>query len=60
MFHVYINVSTYAIGCVLAQPYEHNVEFPISYARKQLNGVEKIYTTIEREGLALVYVVKKF
>lgn len=36
------------------------MDFPVSYASKQLNIVEKNYTTIEREGLTMVYAVKKF
>ena len=58
-FHVHIDASTYAIGCILAQPHEHNMDFPISYASRQLDSAEKNYTTIEREGLAMVYAVKK-
>ena len=60
VFHVHIDASAYAIGCVLAQPHEHNMDFPISYASRQLNSAEKNYTTIEREGLAMVYAIKKF
>ena len=36
------------------------MDFPISYASRQLNLAEKNYTTIEREGLTMVYAVKKF
>jgi hypothetical protein len=32
----------------------------IAYASKLLNNVEKNYTTIERETLAMVYVLHKF
>ena len=48
------------LGCILAQPGDHKVDFPVSYASKQWNNAKKNYTTIEREGLAMVYVVKKF
>ena len=60
VFHVYIDASAYAIGCILAQPHEHNMDFPVSYASRQLNDAEKNYTTTEREGLAMVYAIKKF
>ena len=36
------------------------MDFPISYASRQLNMAEKNYTTNEREGLTMVYAVKKF
>ena len=50
-FHVHIDASNFAIGCILAQPYESNVDLPISYASKQLNSTKKNYTTTKREGL---------
>ena len=60
IFHVHIDASNFAIGAILAQPGEKNMDFPISYASKQLNKVERNYTTTEREGLGMVYAVKKF
>ena len=60
VFHVHIDASAFAIGCILAQPHEQNMDFPISYANRQLNSAEKNYTTTEREGLAMVYAIKKF
>ena len=36
------------------------MDFPICYASRQLNNAEKNYTTTEREGLGMVYAVKKF
>ena len=59
IFHVHIDASNFAIGAILAQPGEKNMDFPISYASRQLNSAEQNYTTIEREGLGMVYVVKK-
>ena len=52
--------SNFAIGRILAQPGEHNMDFPISYTSRQLNVAEKNYTTTEHESLTMVYVVKKF
>ena len=36
------------------------MDFPISYASHQLNSAERNYSTTKREGLAMVYAVKKF
>ena len=60
IFHVHIDASAYAIGCILAQPHENNMDFSVSYSSHQLNSTEKNYTTTEREGLSMVYAVKKF
>ena len=60
IFHVHIDASAYAIGCILAQPGEFNKDFPIAYASRQMIAAEKNYTTTEREGLTMVYAVKKF
>ena len=60
IFHVHIDASNFAIGCVLAQPGDHKLDYPISFASRQLCDAEINYTTTEREGLAMVYAVKKF
>ena len=60
IFHVHIDASNFAIGAILAQPGEKNMDFPISYASRQLNSAEQNYTTTEREGLGMIYAVKKF
>ena len=31
IFHVHIDASNFAIGCVLAQPSEHKLDYPISF-----------------------------
>ena len=40
-FHVHIDASNFAIGCILAQPYKGNMDLPVSYASRQLNSAEK-------------------
>ena len=55
-----MDASKFAIGCILAQPGENKMDFPVSYASRQLNKAEKNYTTTKREGLGMVYAVKKF
>ncbi|MCO5558107.1 hypothetical protein L7F22_011684 [Adiantum nelumboides] len=60
IFHVHVDASAFAIGCILAQPGEKNMDFSISYSSRQLNSAEKNYTTTKREGLGMIYAVKKF
>ncbi|MCO5557895.1 hypothetical protein L7F22_011467 [Adiantum nelumboides] len=60
IFHIHVDASAFAIGCILAQPGGKNMDFLISYSSKQLNSAEKNYTTTEREGLGMIYAVKKF
>ena len=47
IFHVHIEASNFAIGCVLAQLGEHKLDYPISFASRQLNDAEINYTTTE-------------
>ena len=53
-FHVHIDASNFAIGCILAEPGKHNMDFPISYASEHLNKAENNYITTKHkcEGLA--------
>ncbi|MCO5548151.1 hypothetical protein L7F22_001609 [Adiantum nelumboides] len=60
IFHVHVDASAFAIGCILAQPGEKNMDFPISYSSRQLNSAKKSYKTTEREDLGMIYAVKKF
>ena len=39
-FHVHVDASAYAIGCILAQPGENQMDFPICYESRQLNDAE--------------------
>ena len=60
IFYVHVDASKFAIRCILAQPGENKMDFPMSYASRQPNEVEKNYTTTKREGLDMVYAIKKF
>jgi hypothetical protein len=44
-FHVHVYASSISLGTVLSQPWEGDINHPISFAR--LSIVEKNYTTIE-------------
>lgn len=59
-FHVHIDASGIALGAVLAQPGEGNLDHPIYFASRRLYQAERNYTTTEREGLAMVYALQKF
>jgi hypothetical protein len=45
-------------GC-FDQGHDNKVGLPIDYASKFLNQVERNYTTMEKETLVMIYVVKK-
>ena len=47
MFHVHVDALAYAVGCILAQSRDNNVDFPISYASRQLYVAERNYSTID-------------
>ena len=59
-FHVHVDASSIALGIVLAQSGEGNIDHPIAFASRKLSTTEKNFTTIEREGLAMVYALQKF
>jgi hypothetical protein len=54
-FHVHVNAYSIALGVVLAQPDEGDIDHPLSFSSRKLSTSETNYTTIEREGLAMVY-----
>jgi transposase InsO family protein len=59
-FHVYVDASTIALGCVLSQKDDRKFDHPIYFASRQLIAAEKNYTTTEREALAMIFAVQKF
>ena len=59
-FHVHIDVSCIALGVVLTQVGVGDLDHPITLARRRLSKAEKNYSTIEHEGLAMVYALQKF
>ena len=59
-FHVHVDASTYVVGCILAQPGDNHMDFPILYASRQLNNTERNYSTTKQEGLGMIFVIKKY
>lgn len=56
LFTVQTDASGYAIGAVLSNKNGN----PIAFASRSLNKAEKLYPTIEKELLAIVWAVKHF
>ena len=58
-FHVHVDASSVALGVVLVQPGEGDLDHPIAFASRKLSFAEKNYTTTEQEGLVMVYALQK-
>ena len=60
VFHVDVDASGIALGVVLMQPREGDIDHPIAFASRKLYGAEHNYSTTKREGLAMVYALQKY
>lgn len=59
-FHVHVDASCIALGVVLTQANEGELNHPIAFASRKLSKAKKNYSTMEHEGLAMVYELQKF
>jgi hypothetical protein len=59
-FHVHVGASSIALGAVIAERGARYIDHPIAFASRNISTYEMNYTTTEREGLAMVYVLHKF
>ena len=53
-FHVHVDASFIALGDVLAQPGEGDIDHPLAFSSTKLSTSKINYTTTEREGLPMV------
>ena len=55
-----VDASDQGIGAVLMQEDSNGIQHPICYFFKKLNKHQKVYSTIEKEGLALISGLQHF
>lgn len=58
-FHAHMDASCIALGVVLTQPNEGDIDHQISFASRKLSKAEQNYSTTKREGLGMVYALQK-
>jgi hypothetical protein len=57
---MHVDAYSIALRAMLAQLGTRDIYHPLAFDRRKLSTTEINYTTIEREGLAMVYALQKF
>ena len=59
-FHIFVDASNMAVGAILMQEKQTGWYRPVYYASKVLTSAERSYSVTQREGLGVVFELKKF
>ena len=57
---IHCDASPYGLGAVLSHSLSKEIERPVCFGSRTLSKAERGYGQVEREGLAVVFAVKKF
>jgi hypothetical protein len=59
-FHVHFDAYFISLGSMLAKPGAGDIDHPLAFASRKISTIDINYTTTKREGLAMMYVLRKF